>query len=645
MVANLLDDPLVMFDLTMAHRQDLASFNLFLLRLQDFGVTGEHRRMLESTVKRMAAETPTLDGDLDDLSQVEERSALDLLVDVHHLLERFIVWQSPEQVDAVSLWILHTHCMDSAHTSARLWINSPQKRTGKTLTLEVIEMLVHRGILAASISAAVIPRMLTDGYRTFLVDEIDTIYGRKAHGNEDLRGLINSGFRRGAAYPRCGKGSNGEVTVEMFPTFAPVVLAGIEDLPGTIKDRAIRINLHRKKKNETVERFRHRKVVAECDRLRKEIMVWGANAGGDLDQAEPDLPAAINDRAQDFWEPLIAIADLAGGTWPGRARRAAVALTVADHDDDIAEVRILADSREVWPKEQDRIFTESLLRKLHDLEDSPWPTFHRGGRELTASGLARLLRPYGIKSQSIRTGQATAKGYYLDQFEPVWERYLDPQDGDDDPPGRGESPPSCSPESSTRHSRHNVTPQVREGECVTALRLDDSAVTAPSQPEIPSDQDLHPPCDVVTADGRVMRRDTLDRKDEHDEVQVVPEGNQDRSGDGWRHSLHPVLGESEESPGPGVGRNRLETAVALVINAFDAEVIADAEPQSPLLAPYRPLRPRSEIMSPPGWKLLAGDAPCRSCGQPACTISPEGWVVHPPGRQGCAAECYGKLRQ
>jgi putative DNA primase/helicase len=52
-----------------------------------------------------------------------------------------------------------------------------------------------------------------------------------------------------------------------------------------------------------------------------------------LRKIEPDMPESLNaagDRAPDAWEPLVAIADVAGGVWPQRARNAALALTGVD---------------------------------------------------------------------------------------------------------------------------------------------------------------------------------------------------------------------------------------------------------------------------------------------------------------------------
>jgi hypothetical protein len=46
------------------------------------------------------------------------------------------------------------------------------------------------------------------------------------------------------------------------------------------------------------------------------------------------VPYGLNDRACDNWSPLLAIADLAGGEWPQRARAAALDLSGAGRDDE-----------------------------------------------------------------------------------------------------------------------------------------------------------------------------------------------------------------------------------------------------------------------------------------------------------------------
>src|SRR5699024_3703151 len=85
----------------------------------------------------------------------------------------------------------------------------------------------------------------------------------------------------------------------------------------------------------------------------------------------PDLPESIQDRDADVWEPLIAIADDAGGTWPGRARDAALALLEAAKDRETSlGVQLLSDIRETFT--EDRIASVDLLHRLIDLDEAPW---------------------------------------------------------------------------------------------------------------------------------------------------------------------------------------------------------------------------------------------------------------------------------
>ena len=66
-----------------------------------------------------------------------------------------------------------------------------------------------------------------------LYDEIDTLFGPKAKDNEEVRGLINGGHRRGATAGRCvvrGK----LIETEELPAYGAVALAGLGNLPDTI---------------------------------------------------------------------------------------------------------------------------------------------------------------------------------------------------------------------------------------------------------------------------------------------------------------------------------------------------------------------------------------------------------------------------
>jgi hypothetical protein len=83
---------------------------------------------------------------------------------------------------------------------------------------------------------------------TILFDEVDAIFNPKNGGNhEDLRGLLNAGYKRSATIARC-VGDTKNMKVERFPVYAPAALAGIAGaMPSTITTRAITIHMRRRR--------------------------------------------------------------------------------------------------------------------------------------------------------------------------------------------------------------------------------------------------------------------------------------------------------------------------------------------------------------------------------------------------------------
>jgi uncharacterized protein DUF3631 len=209
-----------------------------------------------------------------------------------------------------------------------LHVTSATKRAGKTRLLEVLEPLVARPWLTQRVSAAALVRKIDAERPTLLLDESDTAFKGDKDYAEALRGLLNSGYRRSGHATIC-VGQGGNITSKDFSTFSPKAIAGIGELPDTVADRAIAIALRRRVKDgtEPCARWRERDGQAEAAPLHQQLVAWaGDHVLEQLREARPDLPAGSGDRQADCWEPLLAIADVAGGEWPARSRRAAVTL-------------------------------------------------------------------------------------------------------------------------------------------------------------------------------------------------------------------------------------------------------------------------------------------------------------------------------
>jgi putative DNA primase/helicase len=350
----------------------------------------------------------------------EPVSAGDLLDELVALLERFVVLPA-HAADALSLWVLHTWCLDAADTTPRLAITSPEKRCGKTTLLSLVSVMVRRPLAASNISAAAVFRSIERFGPTLLIDEADTFLKE----NEELRGVLNSGHSRPTAYVvRC---DGEDLEARIFSTWAAVAIACIGAIPDTLADRSIEIRLRRKGPGESVARLRGKaraEVEGVVDRWRQRALRWARDHAQRLADLAHEPPEEIDDRAADNWDLLLRIATLAGGTWPARAREAALALSAARAEAEGSRgVELLRDIWTVFAEgSADRLSTADLLASLNSMEERPWSEY-RKGKGMAASNLARLLRPYGIESRTVRIGAGTSKGYLRSSFEDSWTRY------------------------------------------------------------------------------------------------------------------------------------------------------------------------------------------------------------------------------
>jgi hypothetical protein len=317
--------------------------------------------------------------------------------------------------------------MDAWDSTPRLAFLSPEPASGKTRCLEVSELLVPRPVEAINVTPAYLFRKVgsEDGLPTILFDEVDTVFGTKMGNHEELRGLLNAGHRRGAVAGRCVVYGT-TVETEEIPAYCAVALAGLGNLPDTILSRSVIIRMRRRAPSEAVEQFRRRGVAPQGEALRSRLEGW---AGGVLSQctaARPKMPNEVRDRDADMWEPLLAVADVAGGRWPEIAFVTAVTLVTlsqGEGDERSLGIRLLSDLRAVFGEEEVK-HTKTLLSQLHQLPEAPWNDLK--GKPLDDRGLARRLRAYGIKSKLVRVADVVGRGYGRDDLKDAWDRYLPP---------------------------------------------------------------------------------------------------------------------------------------------------------------------------------------------------------------------------
>ena len=304
--------------------------------------------------------------------------------------------------------------------------------------LELLALLVQRPEMTISATVAAIFRMIAEHPLTLLFDEVDAIFNPKNGGNyEDLRALLNAGYKQGATIARC-VGDAKNMKVQRFEVFAPVALAGLAGkMPATITTRAVTIHMRRRAPGEKVQPFRERDAEWEAEVLRERLAAWVDVVATDLALARPAMPDGVEDRPAEVWEALLAVADAAGGEWPERARQACRYFVLNSDPGELSlGVRLLLDVRGVFEiRTTDRMATPDLVEALVALDEAPWSDLY--GKALDARRLAREMERYGVRPIQFRdaAGQK-ARGYVTWGTEKppqtgladAWSRYL-PQGG------------------------------------------------------------------------------------------------------------------------------------------------------------------------------------------------------------------------
>jgi len=213
-----------------------------------------------------------------------------------------------------------------------------------------------------------------------------------------------------------------------------MLIAQIGSPPATIHDRSVVIYLTRKKTSEQVRRFDEQQRRG-LHVLARKAARWVRDHGSAIKEAAPLVLEELNDRANDNWRPLFAIADTAGGPWPQRARHAARLLSEgAGHDASSVGEMLISDIRRIFDGDPesgshavplDRIASAELVDCLVKQEGRPWAEWR--GKPITQNALARLLKTFKIYPGTIRpAGRPLCKGYLRSDFETVFEQYGDP---------------------------------------------------------------------------------------------------------------------------------------------------------------------------------------------------------------------------
>jgi putative DNA primase/helicase len=321
-----------------------------------------------------------------------------------------------------TLWTAWTHLHDCFGVCPNLQFWSPTWRCGKTSAAIPIKEMVRLGMFSSNITPAALFRAIDAWHPTLVIDEADTFVKM----SDEIRGILNAGHTRATAYVIRAEGDNNEP--RMFSSWAPKLIAGIGHLPNTVEDRSHRVRMSRKPVDvKTADAFDPDAVAARCHPIRRRLARWAADVEADVRQHEPERVPGVEHRDWNNWRPLLVVAELAGGDWPALARAAAKALSGADDVEEGLDELLFRHLRQVFGSEP-ALHTATIVERLVDLEEGPWAKWWAhavkdGETKAAGAKLARMLKPFGVKSAQQWIDGVNRWGYARADLEPVWDQY------------------------------------------------------------------------------------------------------------------------------------------------------------------------------------------------------------------------------
>lgn len=384
---------------------------------------GDHKSKLAELAKRIGDDVAPLREAFSEFCSVESTASppahwyvepwlepvtlAELLPELSAKIRNHVV-AKPHEVLVIALWVMMAWAHEVAATySAYLVVTSAEPDSGKSTLLGALGFLVPKPFTGAEPTGPSIYRVVDREKPTLIIDEADDLFARKT----EVKHIFNAAWTRGTKIPRQVQG----VTV-WFDPFCPKVvgLLGM-NLPRPLVGRSIVIKLWPKKADEKVESFTH----ADDDEfatLRRKLARWSSDNTAALKGAAPLLPANFNNRLAANWRLLLAIAELAGGTWSKQAREAAERLSRTMRKPSLG-LQLLAAFRIMFACHKE-VISEDVVAELNADPLGPWVEYNRGG-PITQRQVAHLLEQYEIHPVPVhptKRATLTRRGYKAVQF-------------------------------------------------------------------------------------------------------------------------------------------------------------------------------------------------------------------------------------
>lgn len=322
-------------------------------------------------------------------------------IEIKTTLEKFIDFNSTYDSDILTLWLMGTYCFPIFEAFPYLYLVGV-KRSGKTKTLLLIERLGFNAILSSNISPSVLFRLIEARRATLALDESEQLSDKTR--KQELKELLNAGYKRGVPAYRMKKSSKGQFEIERFEIYSPKVIANISGLDDVLEDRSITITMVRTN-NPEKGNLAVTEGSEDWEYLRSLLYRFSLDYAGKLLEIyldDPDVNALLN-RQNELWKPLLTIAriveEVQGGLFEQirdeavRRSEVSTGMDLADFDE-----AVLQALKQLTSEVNDgvELSNKEIKTKAHEFLEEDQREY------LTSRGVGAALKRFGIQGKKIQ---------------------------------------------------------------------------------------------------------------------------------------------------------------------------------------------------------------------------------------------------
>lgn len=164
-----------------------------------------------------------------------------LYLNVRKYFEKYLRLPDPFYYDFLVLWTMATYHFRAYDAFGYVFLHAI-KGSGKTQTMNLINMLAFNAKQADAITEASLKRAVAADASTLLYDEAEKLWRKFEKDESSFQEVIKGGYTKSGMAMSVNKDTHAN---EEFPTYSPKVFANTKGLDDTMADRCITLQLQR----------------------------------------------------------------------------------------------------------------------------------------------------------------------------------------------------------------------------------------------------------------------------------------------------------------------------------------------------------------------------------------------------------------